>query len=235
MIVKIKVPDNGEYAILNPISGSFDIINEREHEMLRQPGEGGIPGGEFASYSCNLACTYCFKHDIQRWTDLSPQGASLCIDNRPSLITKEAVDAFFDYAGNNFSKGPAKPFITLFGGEPLINSPSQRSIIEYIVNKCIQEDYELAAVTNGYDLAEYIDILKKEKINEIQVPLDGSREIHDGRRATANKKGTFDRIISGMQAAIKEGMPINLRSVVDLENIGDIVNLAEFLDSKGWA
>ena len=29
-------------------------------------------------------------------------------------------------------------------------------------------------------------------------------------------------------------MPVNLRSVVDTENIEDIVNLAEFLDKKGW-
>jgi hypothetical protein len=29
-------------------------------------------------------------------------------------------------------------------------------------------------------------------------------------------------------------MPVNLRSVVDMENINDIINLARFLDKKGW-
>ena len=171
------------------------------------------------TYDCNLACIYCFQHGIE---------------GRPALITKEMVDAFFDYAGKNFSQGKQRPFITLFGGEPLVNSPAQRNIIQYIVDKCADENYELSAVTNGYNFIEYIDILKKAKIKEIQFTLDGSKDIHDNRRAAANKKGTFDRIVAGIEAAVNNKMPVNLRSVVDTENIKDIVNLAEFLDKKGW-
>lgn len=253
--------DQPEYAILNPVSGSFDLMNEQEYGLLQKMMDGENLDKYFSSYilergyafenqqdqntaineayrefkdevaesqvqlmlvptySCNLACTYCFQHGIE---------------GRPTLVTKEIVDAFFDYARKNFSQGTQKPFITLFGGEPLVNSPAQRNIIQYIVDKCADEDYELSAVTNGYDFIEYIDILKKVKIKEIQFTLDGSKDIHDNRRATANKKGTFDRIVAGIEAAVNNKMPVNLRSVVDTENIKDIVNLAEFLDKKGW-
>jgi radical SAM protein with 4Fe4S-binding SPASM domain len=33
---------------------------------------------------------------------------------------------------------------------------------------------------------------------------------------------------------VENGFPVNLRTVVDLENIRDLVTMAEFLDSKGW-
>lgn len=273
IIVRIKDSNPPEYAILNPISGSFDILDEKEYKMFGDLEKGDTIKKDFEvsllergyifktrddqekaidqaykafneeiensqvqlmlvpTYGCNLACTYCYQG---RGTDLSSQGASLNIGGRPSLISKETVDAFFEYARDNFSGKSKKPFITLFGGEPLVNSPAQREIIEYIVDKCIKEDYEFSAVTNGYDFIDYIDILKKVKVKEIQFTLDGSKEVHDTRRATSNKRGTFDRIVLGIEAAVNNKMPVNLRSVVDSENIKDIVKLSEFLDGKGW-
>lgn len=261
IIVEVKGSKNPEYAILNPISGSFDLMGINEYEMLGKIESESFTNSSFKNlllergyaytskaeeekaiekayvefqeeiqntqvqlmlvptYGCNLACTYCFQHGIE---------------TRHSFMTREVVDAFFDYAAKNFGDKALKPFITLFGGEPLANYPAQKKIISYIVERCAKEVYELAAVTNGYDLIDYIDILKKAKIKEIQVTLDGSRAVHDQRRATANGRGTFDRIVQGIDAAVKNKMPINLRSVVDFENMKDLVHLAEFLDSKGW-
>lgn len=261
IIVQIHSTTSPEYAILNPVSGSFDLMGQGEYQELELLSEGMQPSPELSAYllergyaytdtaqqdkavqqalhefnreiensqvqlmlvptyGCNLACTYCFQHGI---------------DGRPTLISREKVDAFFDYARANFSGLAQKPFITLFGGEPLVNSPAQREIINCIVDQCAAQNYELSAVTNGYDFTEFIDILKKVKVKEIQFTLDGSKAVHDTRRATANKKGTFDKIIAGIDAAVQNHMPVNLRSVVDLENIEDLVNLAEFLDQKGW-
>jgi uncharacterized protein len=171
------------------------------------------------TYACNLACTYCFQHGI---------------DGRPQMISKETVDSFFDYARVEFADAKVKPFITLFGGEPLINSKAQREIIEHIVEHCVAEGYEIAAVTNGYDFAEYVDLLSKAKIKEIQFTLDGGETVHDKRRMTANKKGTFDRVIKGMDKAVSLGVPINLRSVIDKENVDDLVVLAQLMDERGW-
>jgi uncharacterized protein len=273
IIVKIQNVNEPEYAIMNPITGSFDLMGEHEYQLLQKFTEGEAVPDDFSAYllergyiydnyeaqniaiskayddfnneversqiqlmlvptyGCNLACTYCYRG---RGTEQSSQGVPLNIGKRPSLISRETVDAFFNYAETNFSNGPQKPFITLFGGEPLVDSPAQKSIIQYIVDKCAYAGYELSAVTNGYDFIGYIDILKKVKIKEIQFTLDGSKDIHDSRRATANRKGTFDRIIAGIATAVDNRMPVNLRSVIDMENIGDLINLAEFLDQKGW-
>lgn len=261
IIVKMDQGEALEYSILNPITGSFDIMNESEYQLFQMAESGRSVDPEFTSYlvergyfyrdqksyqkaldtayqafqeetdqaqiqllliptySCNLACTYCFQHGIE---------------GRPTLISKEAVDGFFEYARQEYKDAAVKPFITLFGGEPLINSKAHREIVEYILEKCAAEDYEFSAVTNGYDFAYYIEALKKVKVKEIQFTLDGTQEVHDIRRITANKKGTFERILAGMEKAIENRMPINLRTVTDGENIENLVDLATYLDKKGW-
>ncbi|HEX7715437.1 MAG TPA: DUF5714 domain-containing protein [Bacillota bacterium] len=254
-----------EYAIFNPLSGSFDLMNREEYDWLSALKETGrtdpahrkfyeylLERGylfadktaeeariiqEFAkfqaevtgsqtqlllipSYGCNLACTYCYEQGVA---------------GEAGLITKETVDAFFDYVGRNFTApDKPKPFVTLFGGEPLINTPAHREMIRYIVDHAASFGYELAVVTNGYALAEYVEILNRAKIKEIQVTLDGSKAVHDKRRGTRNGKGSFDKIVSGIREAVQNRFPINLRTVVDQENLMDLVNLAEFLNDQGW-
>ncbi|HEX2955109.1 MAG TPA: radical SAM protein, partial [Bacillota bacterium] len=195
------------------------IVEERLSEFQKEIAKSQVQILLIPTYGCNLACTYCYER-------------TLPVKN--NLITRETTDAFFDYIGAYFTRSPVKPFITLFGGEPLIDSPAQRSIIRYIVERCAKEDYELAAVTNGYDLESYIDILRLAKIREIQVTLDGPEAVHDRRRATANGQGTFHRIINGLSKAINQGIPINLRTVVDRENLMGLVDLANFLNRRGW-
>lgn len=259
--ITVKLRDSHDYAIFNPLSGSFDVMDEQDRLSLEKSGSGANVAPEFSdyllergyvyqstedeqnaiakaseaflketadsqvqlmlipTYGCNLACVYCYEHGVAA---------------EHKVITKEAVDAFFNYARKNFSDYKIKPYITLFGGEPLVNSPAQRTIIDYIIDRCAEEGYEVAAVTNGYDFPDFVDILKKAHVKEMQFTLDGCRDIHDQRRATANGKGTFDKVIAGIAAAVEAGFPVNLRTVVDLENIEDLVNLAEFLDAKGW-
>lgn len=250
-----------DYAILNPISGSFDLMGPEDYILYEEAKKGSYPDPAFQeillergylypdqqshddavtaayeefqqelnqaqiqlilipTYSCNLACVYCFQHGI---------------DGRPTLISKETVSAFFDYVREEFRDAHQKPFITLFGGEPLMNSPAQREMIQFIIDRCIAEDYEITAVTNGYDFLEFVPMLQKAKVKEIQFTLDGTREIHDQRRYTSNQRGTFDRILTGMEQAVAAGMPINLRTVTDKENIMDLVPLAQLLAEKGW-
>ena len=213
IIVPVRRSLAREYAIFNPLTGSFDLMNPGEYELINRLKETGdtdpakpefyeyllergylfpdkaveearimqeydkfqeeVAGSQvqlllIPTYGCNLACVYCYEQGVA---------------GQPGLITRKTVDAFFEYADHNFSgSGKPKPFITLFGGEPLINSAAHREIIEYIVDRSVVHDYELSLVTNGYDLTEYADILSKAKIKEIQVTLDGSKAIHDGRR-----------------------------------------------------
>jgi len=51
------------------------------------------------------------------------------------------------------------------------------------------------------------------------VTLDGPPEIHDRRRVLHNGLGTFARVAAGIDALLAAQIPVNLRVVVDRENL----------------
>ncbi len=68
------------------------------------------------NYSCNFACTYCYQDQY---------------NNPAHELTGEIIDAFFSYVTREFAG--RKKYITIFGGEPLLNSTRQRELISRII------------------------------------------------------------------------------------------------------
>ena len=249
IIVPIK--DSEEYFIVNPLSKSADIISANEVKMLKNKLD---PSGEFVqkgyltdeakerrafklayldftekreedeiqlffvpNYSCNFACSYCYQegyNPVQR------------------VVTNEVVDAFFNYINAEFAG--RRKYITVFGGEPLLPGDHQRNMIAHLLGKANEAKLDVAFVTNGYTLASYVDLLRTASIREVQVTLDGTQEVHDGRRYLKGKQPTFDRIIEGIDACLAAGININLRMVIDKENIENLAGLSRFAIDKGW-
>jgi uncharacterized protein len=170
-----------------------------------------------ANYSCNFSCTYCYQDEY------TPE---------KSELNTETIDAFFNYIIKEFAG--RKKYITVFGGEPLLNSNKQRSIISYLIKKSNELGLELSYVTNGYYLEEYIDLIKSGQTREIQVTLDGTELVHDKRRLLKNGAGTFAKIVKGIDESIKNKITVNLRMVVDKENIGNLPEIAQLAIDKGW-
>ncbi|MHB1653968.1 MAG: radical SAM protein [Desulfitobacteriaceae bacterium] len=260
LLLPMKENPEFPYAIINSLSGAFDLVRRLEYENLVKLKNGEeVEEQEFLNYlftrgylykdkgeeeselmrrwpefqealyetepqvllvptyACNLACPYCYQNGIKQKTQ---------------LMSKDVVDTFFDHIKVQFPK--KKPFITLFGGEALNAAPRQKEIIDYIVKKAAAGGYAIAAVTNGYDLGEYLDILQQARIKEIQVTLDGPQGVHDQRRHTANGKGTYEKIMESLTETIRREIPVNLRAVVDKSNYEDLIELAEDLEARGW-
>jgi len=169
------------------------------------------------NYHCNFACTYCYQD----------QYSNPLAHNDFALI-----DAFFKFIQSEFAD--RKKYITVFGGEPLLNSPKQRESIAYLLQSATKANLEVSFVTNGYTLSEYIDILKLGTIREVQVTLDGTAETHNQRRFLKGGSPTFDKIVQGIDACIENQITVNLRMVIDKENIGNLPQLARFAIDKGW-
>jgi len=169
------------------------------------------------NYSCNFACSYCYQDQYQ---------------NSGSELKKNVIDAFFNYVAKEFTS--RRKYITIFGGEPLLNSPRQKDIITYIISKAVEADLSLCFVTNGYYLEEYVPDLKNGKIREIQVTLDGTASVHDNRRFLKGGGPTFEKIVSGIDACLNANIDVNLRVVIDRENIDNLADLAKFAIDKGW-
>jgi len=169
-------------------------------------------------YACNFNCSYCYQSHYE---------------NENFRITKPIIDAFFENVLKQFSN--RRFYITLFGGEPLLSGPYQKTIIEYFLKCATEKNISVAIVTNGFTLAEYVPLLSTAKIREIQVTLDGPREMHNARRPLKNSnKGTFDSIVEGIDKALSAQLPINFRVVVDKQNINELPALALFAKEKGW-
>lgn len=169
------------------------------------------------NYSCNFACSYCYQDEY------APS---------EGVLTTEIIDAFFRYIQAEFSG--RKKYITVFGGEPLLNSPKQKELIAYFIAQANASNLHVSFVTNGYSLVDYVDILKQGHLREIQITLDGTAAIHNSRRLLKGGGGTFDKIIEGVDACIANGVMVNLRMVVDKENIGNLPDLARFAIDRGW-
>ena len=169
------------------------------------------------NYSCNFACSYCYQDQYQ---------------NSGSELKKDVIDAFFNYVAKEFTS--RRKYITIFGGEPLLNSPRQKEIITYIISKAVEADLSLCFVTNGYYLEEYVPALNNGKIREIQVTLDGTASVHDNRRFLKGGGPTFEKIVSGIDACLNANIDVNLRVVIDRENIENLPDLAQFAIDKGW-
>lgn len=246
-----KVYQSDEYFVVNALSGSADILDEATyHQLMNLKGdlteleEKGYlvdPAEEkkifrkkylqflddrekdevqiffVTNYSCNFNCSYCYQAGYEE---------------HPQKLTKEIIDSFFQYISSRFAN--RKKYITLFGGEPFLNAPSHKVLIEYILLKAKLLNIEIAAVTNAYHLVDYLDILKAGKIREIQVTLDGIGEVHNLRRPLKGGGKTFDRIVEGINLLLSSNIPVNLRMVVDKENIGNLPDLARFAINKGW-
>jgi uncharacterized protein len=254
-----KIRNSENYFIVNLLSGNADVLSPGEAEQLELVRNGGAVSdprfleelaekGYFIdeeeeqaayrtkyldfidarekeeiqlffiiNYSCNFSCSYCYQDQY------SNQGAEL---------DHSVIDAFFNYVRKEFSS--RKKYVTVFGGEPLLNSSRQKSNIEYIIAKSAEEDQRLCFVTNGYTLEEYIPVLKKGKIREIQVTLDGTADVHNKRRYLRGGGGTFDRIVKGIDACLANDLDVNLRIVIDRENMDNLPELARFAIDKGW-
>jgi len=187
----------------------FDFIDSRDKDEIQI--------FFVTNYSCNFACTYCYQDQYS---------------NPNQELSSDIIDAFFSYVEKEFAG--RKKYITIFGGEPLLNSPKQKSLIQHLLNKALESKLEISFVTNGYSLEDYAPLFASGKIREIQVTLDGTEKIHNSRRFLKGGNGTFDKIVRGIDACLENHIDINLRMVVDKENIENLPDLSQFAIDKGW-
>ncbi len=249
-----QVKDSESYFIVNPLSRQADILDR--DTALRLRGERLTAGeqAEFSrkgylvegeeenrrfrsayidfleardsseiqifyvpSYACNFGCSYCYQEEYE-------------VPDAPD--SGGALDAFFDFQDRFF--GHRSRYLTLFGGEPLLGGEKHREKIARFLGLAKERGLETAVVTNGYLLDEYLDLFDGAAVREVQVTLDGTREVHDARRPLKKGGPTFERIAAAVDRTLDMAIPVNLRMVVDRENMSSLPGLADFSAERGW-
>jgi uncharacterized protein len=258
------VTDSAAFLIVNPLYGSADLISPEEKEQLLRATDtddrdaAGTPSADFLreirqrgyltdpqeeanayrnayldfidrrevdevqlffvpNYACNFACAYCYQEGH--------------VPHQQPL-NKAVIDAFFDYVRRHFAG--RKKYITVFGGEPLLGGATQREHLEHLLQRASELGLDVAFVTNGYTLSDYVGLLQQHRIREIQVTLDGTEAVHNDRRYLKGHLPTFQRIVEGIDACLNADISINLRMVADKDNLGNLPDLARFAIDKGW-
>jgi len=170
-----------------------------------------------ASYACNFACSYCYQEGYP---------------DHDFAYRPEVIDAFLSYVDAEFAG--VRKYVTIFGGEPLLPGEAPRKTLEHLVDGLTARKLGYAVVTNGYNLDSYVELLGRGNLREVQVTLDGVGAAHDARRPLRGGQATFDRIVAGVDAALAVGLTVNLRMVLDKDNIDELPRLAAFSAARGW-
>lgn len=171
------------------------------------------------TYNCNFRCPYCFESRKNK------------DGNVRIVFTKEMVDnAYYAMDCIQPHKQLCSNVITLYGGEPLLSE--NKEIVTYIVEEGIKRGYSFVAITNGYEVDFFEDLLGEDKIRKLQITIDGPKEIHNKRRIHFRDNNTFDKIISNIALALHKGVKIVVRVNIDNSNINEFNELKIFLSKK---
>jgi len=140
----------------------------------------------FLTHRCNLRCKMCGQWGESGVT--RQQGSELLKQELSLDELKKLVDELARF----------KPAITLFGGEPLL-FPGCVGLVEYIKRKGMH----VLMITNGSLLREHAEGLVNAGLDELNVSLDGDKDLHDLIRGLP---GVFERIKAGLEqvAILKE-------------------------------
>ncbi len=128
---------------------------------------------------CNLACSYCYKQDLQTPAAarrLSPEAGRAAID----LLLRE-------------SGRRQRVNLTFFGGEPLTALPLIRSLTDYAEHRAAKagKAIDFSLTTNGTLLDEdVVGWLDAHRFG-ITVSMDGPAEVQDRNRRTPGGHGTY--------------------------------------------
>lgn len=176
------------------------------------------------AYNCNFRCPYCFE------TNISQDGRHWS----KRVFSKELVDKAYEaMLLIEPQKELHNKIITLYGGEPLLKE--NREIIDYILKRGKSLGYKFDAITNGYDLQAYMDVLTPGLIEALQITVDGCKERHDERRTHYVMGKSFDKIIENIGMALQRGIKVMVRVNTDANNFADLHYLGQLFEQLGYS
>lgn len=159
------------------------------------------------TYRCNFHCPYCYENTVKS----------------EKTMTIEMIDKVFEI-------NPGLKYIGFFGGEPFL--PENRGLVEYIFYKAPKAEYY--AITNGFYLDEYIDLLRSVRFSNIQITLDGTEKNHNETRFQVKGQPTYGKILSGIQKCLSADIPVTIRMNLSSGNLEDLLREKNMIESTEW-
>lgn len=176
-----------------------------------------------ASGRCNLACRYCFYRDVAENRETADFGRMT--DETAALLVDRAFELDADALSIGFQ-----------GGEPtLAGLPFFERFAAFVHEKNRKGiPVHFALQTNGTTLnADWARFLKKENFL-VGVSIDGPRTLHDAFRVKRDDSGSYNEVMSGVEALRAEEVPVNALCVVDAAVADNVELVYKHLRRKGF-
>lgn len=143
--------------------------------------------------ACNLRCKYCGYGGLYEGYD-KREDKFMAFE-----VSKSILDYLFNIWKSNCSRGICNPVtIGFYGGEPLLNMPLVRDIVDYVGRQGeMGKKFFFNMTTNAMLLDRYVDYLVEHEFR-LLISLDGDKE-GQGYRVDANGNNSFDRVISNIK------------------------------------
>lgn len=182
---------------------------------------------------CNYRCTYCFERPLQK--GLRTLGSEITHASGNVVMTSRHITAAFRGIEQILTDlgRPLGGQIILYGGEPL--DAANRDIVYEIVHEGIRRQFVFAVITNGHDLHEFLPLLGINKVEQVQISIDGPKQVHDRRRIHLGGESSFERILKNVPLALQvTDAEIQLRVHVDPANIHLFEETLGIFGREGW-
>lgn len=138
---------------------------------------------------CNINCDYCYVYNMgdNGWRSM------------PTQISFDTVGVIAKTL-NKLYYTQQRPFsVILHGGEPLLLGKNKLKTIVELLRNFLPSDCPLGIQTNGILITEEILECCFKAKTTISISIDGPQQINDKSRVGHNGKGTFDRVIKGIE------------------------------------
>ena len=160
------------------------------------------------TYSCNLACRYCYE-DREEGCAPPADGGGAPREMSPESL-RRGVAYLLEHAGAD-----RKVSVTFFGGEPLLRFPLIRTAVGEARRMARERGKEISfsITTNGTLLTREIAGFLKENGVTVCLSIDGPREIQDRNRPYASGRGSYGDVTRGIELLMenRNGFPVAAR------------------------
>lgn len=156
-----------------------------------------------ASSACNMRCCYCFYADVAKRRAIPCHG--VMTENVMQALVRQALAVGED----------ADITFAFQGGEPTLAGLSYyEAFIAYVEEHRRHQRVHYALQTNGLLLDEAWASFFHEHRFLIGVSLDGYAAVHDALRPDAMSKGTYARVMRGIQLLRQHQVEFNILTVL---------------------
>ena len=177
---------------------------------------------------CNLKCVYCAYSDLYCDYDKRERKYLHMADVKP------LIDYLVEIWQSNVSDAAIpETYIGFYGGEPLLNVPFIKEVIDYVESLQIKRKFKYSLTTNALLLDRYMSYLV-EKNFRLLISLDGDKS-SNGYRVNSSGHNSFDIVFKNV-LNLREKYPnfykynVNFNSVLHDKN--DVEAIIDFFKEK---